>query len=106
MSWLARDSDRVRKARPFYAPFADVAKASDEKLREDMIKEFRQSLGTFVAESVEIAERVLPDWDSGLQAFAVSLNRAFPQLEVGVRSIERAFEAVSGLARKSVGVPL
>ncbi len=32
LSWLGRDPLRVRHARPFYAPFVDVAAASDARL--------------------------------------------------------------------------
>lgn len=106
LGWLARDPARVRKARPFYAPFADVAKASDDKLLDDLIEAFGMPLGTFVAESVEIAERVLPDRDSALQAFGVALSRAFPHLDVRPNQTEQVFDAVSGLARQNLGVPL
>jgi hypothetical protein len=106
LGWLARDPLRVRKARPFYAPFADVSKASDEKLRADLGKEYGSALGGFVADAVEIAERVLPDRDSALQAFAVALTRAFAHINASQKKIEQAFEALSGLARKSLGVPL
>lgn len=106
LDWLARDPARVRRARPFYAPFADVAKASDDKLRADLAKEFGLTLGSFVADSVEFAERVLPDRDSALHAFAVALNRAFPHIGASQMQTELAFEALSGLARQSLGTPL
>src|SRR5262245_38618216 len=106
LDWLARDPARVRKARPFYAPFADVTKASDAKLRTDVAKEFESSLGAFVADSVEVSECVLPDRDSALQAFALSRFRAFPHVDAGQKQIGQAFDALSGLARKSLGVPL
>lgn len=106
MDWLVRDPSRVRKARPFYAPFADVTKASDDQLRKDLEKEFGADLGHFIADAVEISERVVPDRDSGLQAFALSLTRTFPHITATPKQIEQAFEALSGLARKSLGVPL
>jgi hypothetical protein len=106
LDWLARDPARVRKARPFYAPFADVANASDDKLREDLAKEFGADLGKFVANSVEISERVMPDRDSGLHAFALFLTRTFQHITATPKQIEQAFEALGGLARKSLGVPL
>src|SRR5258705_9923024 len=40
LGWLARDPWRVRKARPFYAPFVDVAAASNAKLKHDLIAAF------------------------------------------------------------------
>jgi hypothetical protein len=106
LHWLARDPARVRKARPFYAPFADVAKASDDQLRKDLEKEFGADLGHFIADSVEISERVMPDRDAGLQAFALALTRTFEHITATPKQIEQAFEALSGLARKSLGVPI
>jgi hypothetical protein len=106
LSWVARDPARVRKARPFYAPFSDVSQASDGKLRSDLVEQFGPSLGAFVADAVEVAERSIPDRDMALQSFGVALQRAFPHLEVGPRRIEAAFEAVSSLARRMIGAPL
>jgi len=106
VSWLGRDPSRVRRARPFYAPFADVAAASDVKLRADLTKVYGDALGTFVAESVEVSERNLPDRDSAVQAFGVALERAFPALDVSRKRREAAFEALSGLAARSIGVSL
>ena len=106
LDWLARDPARVRKVRPFYAPFADVTKASDDQLRKDLSKEFGVDLGHFIANSVEIWERVMPNRDSGLQAFALALTRTFEHITATPKQIEQAFEALSGLARKNLGVPL
>lgn len=106
LGWLARDPARVRKARPFYAPFADVTKASDDQLRKDLAKEFGVDLGQFIADSVEIWERVMPDRDSGLQAFALSLTGTFQHITATPWQIEQAFEVLSGLARKTLGMPL
>ncbi len=66
LAFVGRDTARVRKARPFYAPFADVTKASDAQLRTDLIAEFGPQLGEFVAQAVEVEERVLPECDFGL----------------------------------------
>jgi hypothetical protein len=106
LAFVGRDTARVRKARPFYAPFADIAKASDAQLRADLIAEFGPELGEFVAQAVEVEERVLPERDSALQAFGLALHRAFPDLEASAGKIETAFEALSGLARRSIGKPL
>jgi hypothetical protein len=106
VSWLARDPSRVRRARPFYAPFADVAAASDAQLRSDLQKTYGDPLGPFVAESVEIAERNLPDRDSAVNAFGLALERTFRSIEVSRRRIDNAFEALSALAARSIGVPL
>lgn len=106
LNWLARDPGRVRKARPFYAPFADVTKASDDQLRKDLAEEFGAVLGHFIADFVEISERIIPDRDSGLQAFALAITRIFQHITASPRQTEQTFEALSGLARKSLGIPL
>jgi hypothetical protein len=106
LAFVGRDPARVRRARPFYAPFADVAKASDAQLRSDLIAEFGARLGEFVAQGVEVDERVLPNRDAALLAFGLALHRAFPDLEASPGKIEGAFEALSGLARRSIGTPV
>lgn len=106
LDWVGRDVARIRKARPFYAPFPSVVDASDAKLRNHLIDEFGENLGRFVADSVEVSERVLPDRDSGLNAFGVALARAFPALDVGPRQIAAAFGAIEKLARGSMGKTL
>lgn len=106
LAWLGRDVARVRRARPFYAPFVDVASRSDAKLTADLVDTFGEQLGRFVADAVEVSERNLPDRDSALQAFGVALGRAFPALDVSPRRVEQAFELLSGLARRTIGVPL
>ena len=106
VSGLSRDPSRVRRARPFYAPFSDVAAASDAQLRTDLVKAYGESLGGFVAEAVEVTERNLPNRDSALQAFGLALERTYPTLEVSRRRIEDGFEALSGLAARSIGAPI
>ncbi len=106
VSWLARDSDRVRKARPFYAPFADVLAASDAELRNRLTETYGDPLGAFVARSVEVSERNLPDRDAAVMMFGIELDRTYPSLESPSRRVAEAFEALSALARRSIGVPL
>ncbi len=106
LSWLARDPARVRKARPFYAPFTDITKASDDQLCDDLYKQFGNDLGKFIADSVEISERVLPDYDHGLQAFTLALSQNFPRIDSSHKHIKVAFDDLNGLCRKSLGVPL
>ncbi|GAM99781.1 hypothetical protein U91I_03436 [alpha proteobacterium U9-1i] len=103
LTWLARDAARVRKARPFYMPFADVAAASDEKLLQDMSKEFGAELGAFVAGHVDVIERPLLDRDGAVAAFATALARAFPQLQAWAQNAERAFTALETLGRAKLG---
>lgn len=106
VGWLARDPSRVRKARPFYAPFADIMAASDAELRKRLVETYGESLGSFIAQSVEISERNLPDRDAALATFAVELDRTYPSLDVSQKRVAEAFEALSGLARRSIRAPL
>lgn len=105
-SWLGGDAIRVRRARPFYAPFHDVMEASDATLRARLVEAFGESLGPFVAQAVEISERNLPDLDSAVQSFGTALQRAFPSVEPSPRRVSDSFDALSNLARHSMGVPL
>jgi SMODS-associated and fused to various effectors sensor domain len=106
LAWLARDADRVRRARPFYAPFDDVRSASDDKLRADLAGKFGTDLGTFLAGEVEICLRSLPDRSHAVAAYGAALAAAFPRLDVSQRRIDAAFEALSALARRSIGTML
>ncbi|WP_245436530.1 SAVED domain-containing protein [Mesorhizobium tamadayense] len=106
VGWLARDPSRVRKARPFYAPFADIMAASDAELLTRLVETYRDQLGTFIAQSVDVSERNLPDCDAALATFGVELDRAYPSLEAPQKRVGEAFEALSALARRSIGAPL
>lgn len=106
LAWLSRDPSRVRRARPFYAPFGDVSAASDARLHGDLAEEYGADLGSFVASSVEIHERVLPDRASAQATFSLALHSAFPTIEVSGRRVEAAFEALSVLASRSIGRPI
>lgn len=91
LQWLARDPNRVRFARPFYAPFPDVLTASERKLEQDIIQEFGGELGPTVARSVEVALRNLPDRRTAESMFAAALDVAFPGLDPGPRKAASAF---------------
>src|SRR5690348_10292682 len=80
--------------------------ASDAKLKDDLTKDFGSTIGEFFADFVEVFERQLPNRESAVQAFGLALNRAFPDLDAGAASADRAFEALSGLARRNIAVPL
>jgi hypothetical protein len=106
LAWLARDPARVRRARPFYAPFADIAAASDAELRQRLEATYGDELGGFVAASVEVSERNLPGLDPAVAQFDAELARTFPTHDAGRRRVADAFAALSELARRSIGVPL
>lgn len=106
LAWISRDPDRVRRARPFFAPFVNVANASDVKLRHDLIAEFEADLGGFLATEVEVFLRPLPDMATMEAAFAVALHGAFPRIDVGARKAADVFKAMLRLGEKSLGVML
>lgn len=103
LAWLARDPDRVRKARPFYDPFADVTAANDDKLRSDLTDTFGTRLGQFFATAVDVQLRVYPARNTAVAAFGDAFSRAFPYHEVTTRRIATAFDALAGLAGNSRG---
>lgn len=106
VAWLAKDPERVRRARPFYAPFADILAASDGEVRRSLDKEYGEALGTFIARTVEVQERNLTDRDTALAQFSIAMDRAFPHLDASARDLGQAFDALEGLARRLVGAPI
>lgn len=106
LSWLARDPARVRIARPFYAPFAGIVKACDDKLRLDLTNTYDASLANFIAETVEISEQVIPDKANAVTQFTTKLDFFFPHLDIGPRKAAPVFDALSELIRCSIGTPL
>jgi hypothetical protein len=106
LKWVARDAARVRRARPFYAPFVGIRAASDGKLAEEFIKEFGDELGRFVAEEVEVTEQPMPSREAALHAFSAALAASFSTTDLGQRQVKAAFDALEALARRSSGVPL
>jgi hypothetical protein len=106
LKWMARDTDRVRKARPFYSPFPRIVAAGDAALRKNFMDEYPGELGDFVARSVEIFERVLPGEETAIHAFAAELEKAFPTLDASHKQVRAAFDALKTTVRGSAGVPL
>ena len=95
LQWLARDTHRVRRARPFYAPFVDVVAASDEKLQRDIVTEFGLDLGGKVARSFEVALRTFPDRSTAESMFAAELAAAFPDIDPSARKVALAFRTLA-----------
>jgi hypothetical protein len=106
LAWLARDAERLRRARPFYAPFDNVRAASEATHRGALISELGKDLGAFVDGNVEIALRALPDRGHALAAFNAALQAAYPMLDVSQRKVEAGFEALQALARRSIGMSM
>ena len=105
LEWLSVDPVRVRRARPFYAPFPDVVAASDDGLRARLVASFEEALGRYVADFVDVEERHLPDRDNAVRAFAMELARTFA-IDAPIGRIAAAFDALESLVRRSAGVPL
>ncbi|MEW5789655.1 MAG: SAVED domain-containing protein [Pseudomonadota bacterium] len=103
LTWLARDSERVSRARPFYAPFADISAASDEKLRTDIINEFGADLGDFIAQAIEVSFRPISDRNTAEAAFIAALQKQFPDLDISARKLSAAFAVLNDLAAQARG---
>jgi len=106
VEWLGRNPERVRKARPFYAPFTEISKASDRQLVDRHVKEYGAPLGEFIFKSVEVSEKTFSDHDQAAVAFAHALELVFPELDVVSRQARQAFDSLLGLIRRNVGAPL
>ena len=106
LGWLRRNPSRVREARPFYSPFPDILTASDDALKAQCIHEFGESLGPFVADFVEIAERNVLGRDDAVQRFSNELHRTFPSLNYRFCNVESAFDALASLAHRKLRAPL
>ena len=106
LQWISRDAARVRRARPFYFPFAPVRGASDAKLTADFVAEYGPRLGQFVADAVEVEQSPLPARRFALNAFITALGDAFPSVEIDPRRAGAAFGSLEQLVHRSRGVPL
>lgn len=106
LEWVARDPDRVARARPFYRPFPDALAATDLKLEADLVAEFGPEVGPFVGSGVEIALRAYEDRNAAEVAFAAALQKAWPETEATFARATRAFDALTELATKSRGTML
>lgn len=103
LNWIARDQDRVRRARPFYAPFADITAGSDATLRRKLVEEFGDELGGFVADHVDVAIVAGGDRRNAQATFMVEMERSFPDLDVGTKRQGEAFSALCDLANARRG---
>ena len=103
LRWVARDQIRIQKARPFYQPFATITAASDLKFRKDLIGEFGQELGSFVAENVDVSLRQYTDVQAARLGFAQALEAAFPDLDCTQKQARAAFDDLVTLANEHRG---
>lgn len=103
LNWLARDTERVRRARPFYAPFTDICDASDEKLRLDFVAEFGSDLGNFFARAIDVSIRPVMNRQTTEAAFSNALQQNFPHVDVSMRKVSEAFAELNELVAKARG---
>ncbi|HST57466.1 MAG TPA: SAVED domain-containing protein [Longimicrobium sp.] len=94
LQWLEKDSERVRRARPFYAPFPDVIAASDQKLERDIVADFGPDLGTRVARSYDVSTRVFPNRVTAEAMFAGVMEQTFG-VDLSARKSGEAFRAIA-----------
>jgi hypothetical protein len=106
LQWLGKHTDRVRRARPFYSPFSDIAAVSDAELTRRISGHFEEPLASFMARSVEFSEQNIPDLDGAMRAFDTALSNAFPDLDPRSSQVKAAFNALVELATSSRGQPL
>ena len=97
LAWMGRDSDRVKRARPFYAPFPRVLEATDRQLIKDFTDAFGEDLGRFCVQNVDFEESVVPDRDHAEGQFVTALDRAFPVLDLSASRARAAFAALCDL---------
>ncbi|EAQ04638.1 hypothetical protein OB2597_05130 [Pseudooceanicola batsensis HTCC2597] len=106
LQWLGKHTDRVRRARPFYSPFSDIAAVSDAELNRRISGHFDEPLASFIANAVEFSEQNIPDLDGATRAFDTALGEAFPALDPRSSQVKAAFNALIELARGNRGRPL
>jgi hypothetical protein len=94
IKWLQRDSDRIRKARPFYSPFKTVLSDTNQEYERNVNDEFGPEIGKFCIESVGIDLSTLRTSYEAEIAFMSSLSRAFPNLNLGHAQMKSAFDAL------------
>lgn len=97
LEWIGRDSSRVDRARPFYQPFPDLFKVSEQKLREDLVKEFGAEVGGFYADFIDVELRVFPDRATAEAMFSSKMLEAFPDLNFNPRRFATVFTALFDL---------
>jgi hypothetical protein len=104
LTWLVRDPLRVRRARPFYAPFADVRAASDATLLSDLVTEFGHEVGDFFFNRVEIFVQTMPDLMHARVAFGAALDAAEPGADVPASRSAATFDALAALVGERRGM--
>lgn len=103
LSWIGRDPDRVRRLRPFYDPFPQIVTASDHQLHRDFEQEFGDTLGTFVASSVDVQVSPVLDRNTAAAMFATEVGRHFPHVQASLAAFSTAFAALVDVVGRNRG---
>lgn len=103
LAWIAHDTMRVRRARPFYAPFTTVLAASNDQLVHDLGGAFGQELGAFIAGEVDIEVRPQLDRRTTEAFFAAEFVRCFAGEGQRVLTLSSVFAALLDLVSRSRG---
>ena len=103
LKWIERDPNRVRRARPFYAPFSDICAASECRVLEDFRSEFGDDLGEFVAGCVDVCTQVINDRGAAVAQFSSALHAAFESLDCTQRVVQDVFERLESVMIKGRG---
>jgi hypothetical protein len=97
MAWIARDLERVRFAGPFYAPFRDVADASNAELRAQLISELGEARGGLLFERGDVVFLPVINANGVYGMFVDALAKTYPD----VSPRRAAFDDLVALARCS-----
>ena len=99
LAYMAKDRDRVRKARPFYDPFTEIKAQFDAKFRADVVAQYPDPLGGFVVDFVDFDERNIPDDNTARSLFAGAFHEAFPALDLKSSQLRMIFDDLLAMAK-------
>jgi len=103
LAYLAKDRDRVRKARPFYDPFLDIQARFDARFRADVLATYPDPLGSFFIEFVDFEESNIPDETTARSLFNNAFHATFPSSDFRTSQLRRAFDDLLAMAKSNVG---
>ncbi|ABC90780.1 hypothetical conserved protein [Rhizobium etli CFN 42] len=99
LAYMAKDRDRVRKARPFYDPFTEIKAQFDAKFRADVVDQYPDPLGGFVVDFVDFDERNIPDEKIARSLFDSAFHEAFPALDLKASQLRKVFDDLLAMAK-------
>lgn len=101
MQLLQRNLGRVKRARPFYRPFASMLDASEAQLLAQYEAKFGANAGHHVT-AVDVELSPNHGRDLAEVSFQHAFDKAFPKIEISVRAAKRVFATL--LERLNVDV--